>query len=209
MPIIATPNIFANPDVEIAIWEITESEEQLMQLCNHNLIANADALNIKLEKRRKEILVEHLLLHSLFGNSYQLTHQENGAPKLNKNINLSITHSMNYVAIAVSKQNIGIDIEQLSNKVIRVRNKFLSELEQQALPLTDLTANTVAWTAKEALYKAAHIDGIALANGLCIDAMAIAKSTECYKCHIGHNRWFSTYSTVFNNHAMSLTIEKE
>lgn len=50
----------------------------------------------------------------------------------------------------------GIDAEKLDRKqVLRVREKFLSDKEISLIPEDDLTANIIAWTAKEALLKAA------------------------------------------------------
>ena len=102
-------------------------------------------------------------------------HFENGAPFIEGYPGrISITHTDHFFAVALlpktpevnldsfnTRTAMGIDAESLERKqVIKVRSKFLSEEELGIIPEDDLTANILAWTAKEALYKAAFIPGL-------------------------------------------------
>lgn len=72
---------------------------------------------------------------------------------VNHSANISITHSEKFAAISIDlKNDVGIDIEKISNKLERVASRFLSKKE-----LDNLDGNTeqlgVYWCAKESLYK--------------------------------------------------------
>jgi 4'-phosphopantetheinyl transferase len=67
-------------------------------------------------------------------------------------LHFSITHTHHFVGAVVSPQNVGIDIEEVSEKLRTVAHKFLSHEEQQWSQL-DLVQLTIRWAAKEALYK--------------------------------------------------------
>lgn len=77
----------------------------------------------------------------------------------------SISHCSDYAAVIVSKENrVGVDIEVVSEKVERIRHKFVSDAEQSALyeglpvngiPLVSVHhhLSTLIWSCKEAVFK--------------------------------------------------------
>lgn len=69
---------------------------------------------------------------------------------------LSLSHTNKYVASIVhSDKRVGVDIEKISNKALKVASKFLSPEEYKTLSKQidkELYA-TIYWAAKEALYK--------------------------------------------------------
>ena len=129
---------------KIALWEITETLKELLQLSHTISIPDFNT-----EKRKKEWLASRLLLNKISPNT-ALSYNEFGAPELNNECNISISHSKKLVAISISKQQVGLDIEEISDKVLRVSSKFISKNN-----LTDLTAEkaTLIWSCKEAIYK--------------------------------------------------------
>ncbi|MDE6142457.1 MAG: 4'-phosphopantetheinyl transferase superfamily protein [Muribaculaceae bacterium] len=113
-------------------------------------------------------------------------HFPNGAPFLfGMPTRISVTHTGHLLAVAslpktpeadLAKFNtrtaLGIDAEPLSREqVLKVRDRFLSEDEKKMVDENCLEANIVAWTAKEALYKAAMTEGLDLRNGIIIDSL--------------------------------------
>ncbi len=77
----------------------------------------------------------------------------------NEKYHFSISHCGNYAAAIVSSTHrVGVDIEQASEKILRISHKFLTEREkmlldeqmsaQQLLQLTSLL-----WSAKESMFK--------------------------------------------------------
>lgn len=116
------------------------------------------------------------------GPNYRLIeHFSNGAPYLEGYPGrISITHTDHFFAVATLPKTpevnldsfslraaMGIDAEPLGRtQVLKVRNKFLSDSEMDLIPEKNLELNIMAWTAKEALYKAAFCPGIDFKNNL-------------------------------------------
>jgi phosphopantetheinyl transferase len=88
--------------------------------------------------------------NSIFYDEYKKPHFTEG------NYYLSISHTNKYVASIVHPEKlVGIDIEKISNKALKVASKFLSKEEFELLhKQTDKELYaTIFWAAKEALYK--------------------------------------------------------
>ena len=128
----------------IAIWEITETLEELLQLFHVISTANFNA-----EKRKKEWIASRLLLNEINPN-YSISYNAFGAPELNNNSYISISHSKGLVAIIISQQQVGIDIEEISEKALRVSSKFVSINNLKALTAEKAT---LIWCCKEAVFK--------------------------------------------------------
>lgn len=111
----------------------------------------------------------------------ELGHFRNGAPFLvGETGRISITHTGRFMAVATlpdtpevdlsvfsERAALGIDAERADREqTLRVRNKFLSDDEQQMIDKDDVKKNVMAWTAKEALYKAAMQDGLDFKNDI-------------------------------------------
>lgn len=138
----------------------------------------AEMLNsISNAKRFAERAATYRLLNSMLGVPYVICHRVNGQPYLvdiegNKvNAHISVSHSSTVVGIVMSgKWAVGIDIQDPSEKISRVRDRFLSGRELALLP--DTRYLLMAWTVKEAVYKAVAIGGLPLKN------IVIGKITE-------------------------------
>lgn len=112
--------------------------------------------------------------HDYNGVERWLDHLPSGAPYLDDaDLRISISHTRGLMVVATMpgfgsdltrfdpKCALGIDVERIDRaKVLEVRNRFLNEQELSAVDATDVEANVVAWTCKEALYKAALSRGL-------------------------------------------------
>lgn len=109
----------------------------------------------------------------------EIGHFRNGAPFLSgETCRISITHTGRFLAIATlpstpevnlsqfnERSAVGIDAEDKSRaQVLKVRNRFLSADELSMIPEDDVEQNILAWTCKEAIYKAALCEGVDFAN---------------------------------------------
>ncbi len=106
----------------------------------------------------------------------QIEHYGNGAPFLvdEENRRVSITHTGRFMAIAmlppcdkslgpefIPGQALGIDAEKTDRRqVLNVRDRFLNESEKNMVVEDDIEANVMAWTIKEAVYKAMLTPGL-------------------------------------------------
>ncbi len=111
----------------------------------------------------------------------EIGHFRNGAPFLvGETGRISITHTGRFMAVATlpdtpevdlsvfsERAALGIDAERADREqTLRVREKFLSNQELQMVDKDDVKMNVLAWTAKEALYKAAMQEGLDFKNDI-------------------------------------------
>ena len=153
MPLYLTENI--EDTGTLAIWKLTESEEDLLQLRPLSEQENTIFSAIKNSKRRKEWLINRILLNYLAGKDFLIDYLPNGKPLLLKpKWFLSISHSENFVAVFVSQhREIGIDIEKNRENIGLLKHKFLLPEELESIDTADNQLLHVFWGAKEAMYK--------------------------------------------------------
>ncbi len=85
---------------------------------------------------------------------YEIKYMNYGAPYLTEqNTNISISHKNNYVVLGFSPYKIGIDLEKISERIKKVKSKFLTEQEINEFSDETDEIYTQLWAAKEAIYK--------------------------------------------------------
>ena len=154
---------------QIGIWEISESLEELIFLNN-----KIDISKFKNYNRKKEFLSTRLLLNKLLPNS-QISYNKYGSPKLKNNNFISISHSKNLVSIIISNRKVGIDIEEINKKPLKLSSKFISK--ENHLNLTAEKA-TLIWCCKEAIFKWHEKGNINFINYIKINLSIIKKNGE-------------------------------
>ena len=112
--------------------------------------------------RRCEWLAVGLLLAECLGGDKRIGYNANGRPSLvDHSYHISISHTKGYIALAWNPVTaVGIDIERRTDRVMRVRHKYVNAAEQQALHSSAYRSpdgELLLWTAKEALYKVVGI----------------------------------------------------
>lgn len=118
------------------------------------------------EREKKGILI---LKNDLIGESVDILYENSGRPYLiDEKKFISISHSKTLVAMGYGNYRIGIDVEEVDYRVLRVRNKFLNDKEKNLFDELDITANTIAWAIKESLYKLNKENGIDFKSELLI-----------------------------------------
>ena len=152
MPFFYQQNI--NETRHLAIWSITEQVsffETDVKL----------AVDIQNEERK----IQHLAVRLLFklmmpeADLSKMVMADNGKPYLQGvPFHFSFSHCKGYAAVAVSdSDSIGIDIEIIHPRILKVAHKFLNEAEKgmiATLPESDqLNQMAFLWAAKEAMYK--------------------------------------------------------
>ena len=143
-------------DATIGVWQITETEQELINLSATPTDEMEEISFIKSESLRKQRLAVRALLNALFEEKVYLSHHDNGKPYLENNpTNISITHTEKYVAVILHEENdCGIDVESLDRDFSAVEKKALSEDEIE--DLEDEKRNeqlAIYWCAKEAIFK--------------------------------------------------------
>ena len=125
---------------------------------------------LKSEKRKKEFLLVRFLRNKFFPGK-EIAYTETGAPYFkDKSCSISISHSSTFIALAAtSEERIGIDIELIQDKIIKLGPKFMHIDEiARVNPSNEVIQYTSFWCAKEALYKWSNIRGLSFQNDLAI-----------------------------------------
>lgn len=155
-------------DIGVYLLDInTITDEDLSLALPQELITKVQQ-TFKSSKRQKEWLGVRLLLKHLLGSNVQIAYKSSGAPFLiNSNKHISISHSGTLVAIALSNEKVGIDLQIISDKPLKIMSRFLSNAEIQMMrdQLDALTAVKL-WCAKEAVYKFLSIPDTPLIGGI-------------------------------------------
>ncbi|MBR7157269.1 MAG: 4'-phosphopantetheinyl transferase superfamily protein [Bacteroidales bacterium] len=193
---------------EISVWEVTESEDDLLNLVS---IPNDELEELYLtrsEARRKEKLAVRALLNTVFEEKVYLGHHDNGSPFIqNNSIHISITHTNRFVAIITHPtEEVGIDIECLERDFSAVEKKALSEEERE--DLSDKHRNlqlAIYWCAKEAIYKRMSQHGVDFAKQMEVDKFNPKDEGDIDATFIdkdGEEEEFELEYEVFENHVL-------
>ncbi len=150
-------------EYSIVIWHSTEPIEFLLENVFLNPDENKEWATFKSETRKREYLTVRNALHVLFPGKKRsfIRYDSKGKPHL-ENCFISITHSNDLIAVMISeKHRIGIDIEEIHARILKLSSKFLSMEEIKCLvPGDPLEKIHVMWGAKEVMYKIHGIGGI-------------------------------------------------
>ncbi len=141
-------------NVDWLIWQIDEDVETLKSLLGN--FPHQEFEKYRTEKRQKEFLTSRIALNKLFTKPVSVSYKTSGKPCIeHSNYHISISHSGAYVVVAKSPNPFGIDIEEISNKLDRVKHKFCSQDELNHLQSErHLNQLGLIWSAKESMYKA-------------------------------------------------------
>lgn len=160
-------------DTEFAIWRIEEEADTLYRQLQLNKQEKAYVEQLANGKRHLHWLSTRVLLRTMLDTSEYIDCQidSHGKPYLvNLPYHISLSHSFDYAAVMISKSRpVGIDIEQIKQKVERIAPKFLSAEERSTISIQNKIEHLyVCWCAKEAVYKCygqkevSFLDNIAL-----------------------------------------------
>jgi phosphopantetheinyl transferase len=137
------------------LWKITETEETLLDLVQeHEAIPD----QITHPQKRLEFVtgrvLAKLVLEKLGKTFLGVTKDEFGKPFYNSNkVHLSLSHSYPFVAaLANTTKSVGIDVEQIKPKLLRIAPRILHSTELGNAG-ADETKLCIYWCAKETLIK--------------------------------------------------------
>ena len=123
MPIIDDLNL--SPKTRVVIWEINESLQDL----ESKVVLSEYSLKLlnqkKSEIQKKQFLAIRNIFKLLSIEDKEVKYDKAGKPIFSQNKSLSISHSGNYAAVIISDHTVGIDIEKINNKAIKIKHKFL------------------------------------------------------------------------------------
>lgn len=153
---------------QLGIWKIDEEEAQLLELSG---LSEPPALTNQV--RRLEYLAVRAMASTMGIKPSEIDYLPSGKPYLKeKKLTISISHTKNYVAVLLSHLDmLGVDIEHRTDRVLKIRHKFMHpdeeiKLKQISNPINETVGLLLHWCAKESMFKAVPEDGVDFAQEL-------------------------------------------
>lgn len=202
MPLFLNEEIF--PDVRLGIWAISESSDDFWALSPYVESSRSEFNALyKSEQRKCEVLAVRLLIKEIIGDNVQLLHQNNGKPYLSSGMNISISHTRGFAVIIVShSKQVSVDIEYFSNRIERIRSKFMRDDENASSQVKLL----MHWCAKETMYKLFPEDNLTF-NKMQLLSVDGNDSTGIITAkNIFRNRNVSVYYRTFYNCLLTYAV---
>ena len=101
-----------------------------------------------------------LLREMLSPTTAEVSYLPSGKPQIRNSQyqHISVSHSRDYVAVALSQDPCGVDVERIDRNFEHVKSRYMTVAESQLS--ADRRWAAVVWCAKEALYKYAGREGL-------------------------------------------------
>ena len=205
MPII--DDLTLSPKTRVIIWEIDESIQDL----ESELILSEDSLKLlnqkKLDVHKKQFLAIRNIFKLLSIEDKEVKYDKAGRPIFSQNKTLSISHSGNYAAVIISSHSVGIDIEKISDKAIKIKDKFL-QIELNYPQELNNQISLVYWNIKESIYKAVGITGIDFKKNILALPLDI-NATKCKSWYVNNDDIYSfeTHFRISKNYTLAFVIK--
>ena len=145
----------------ILVWQITESFDDLLvdTILNNQSIARLSTM--KSENHRCGFLAIRKMLLLVELSDFDVYYSTSGKPFLKNNQHLSISHSHEMATLIISNQPVGIDVELIKPKTIRIAKRFMDILHINDLTDQDAVKKaTIIWGIKEVVFKIVNQPGI-------------------------------------------------
>lgn len=192
----------------VGVWKITESEAELRTMTSIPSDELEEISYIKNESLRKQRLAVRALLDAMFEEKVYLSHHDNGKPYIENNaINISITHTNQYVAVILNEEDeVGIDCESLNRDFSAVEKKALSD--EEIGDLEDEQKNeqlAIYWCAKEAIFKLTSQYDVDFAEQIQIDGFRYRNEGELsatFTDKDGYEQELNLYYFTFDRHVL-------
>lgn len=161
-------------DTEFALWRIEEEAEDLYSQLQLDANEQAQFDRLSLNKRHLHWLGVRVLLRTMLNTKEFIDCKidEHGKPYLvTIPYHISLSHSFDYAAVMISKTRpVGIDIEQIRDKVERIADKFMQPKEMEFIGNEDRIRQLYAcWCAKEAIYKCYGHKEVSFADNISLE----------------------------------------
>ncbi len=172
---------------KLYLWKITEDFDTLFNQVRLKPSSLERLKSMKSESHQKGFLAVRMLLQHNYYTDFDLFYDEFGKPFLKwkdgslnledkqikdeaipnyqfqttNYLHISISHSNEFSAIAISEQKVGLDIEKLKGKILKIASRFMDTSHLEGLSEEEkIKKATVVWGIKESIFKIKNEAGI-------------------------------------------------
>ena len=196
-------------DTHVYTWQLTETVAQLSAGLTLSQREQERLTTLHSEKKQREFLaIRHLLQQAQLPTT-ALSYTPEGKPLLEGQY-ISITHSYDFVMIALSPRPVGIDIERCTPRILCLAPRFTPW--QAPLDMdepTQIQAYTQLWTIKEALYKIADQPSVRFYEDLqVLHFEPLAPHQQALVTHPEGNKAYKVQSFFWEGYVWSMVSEE-
>ncbi|WP_396142905.1 4'-phosphopantetheinyl transferase family protein [Flavobacterium sp.] len=163
--------VYLSNNTKLYLWKITEDFDTLFSQVKLKDSSLARLETMKSESHQKGFLAVRMLLQHNDYSDFDLFYDEFGKPHLKpqgcsiKDVEISISHSNDFSAIAISDSKVGLDLEQLKEKTLRIAKRFMDVSHLDNLSEEEkIKKATIVWGIKESIFKIKNEKGISFPN---------------------------------------------
>ena len=189
--------IYLSPTTHLYLWKITEELPQLYEnaILNEVSLLRLDAM--KSEAHKKGFIAVRMLLQSIGYNDFDLFYDSNGKPHLKDGKHISISHSGDFSAIVISEEEVGLDLERLKSKILKIAFRYMEVSHLEGLNETEqIKKATVIWGIKESIFKIKNEQGISFLDHIFEDPFTFDEK-QAYATLV-YNNQIEKFSIQFN-----------
>ena len=165
MPLLKT--IALNDYTQLFVWKISETFDELFQSVALKDVSLARVDSMKSESHQRGFLAVRRLLMEAGYSDFDLYYDEFGKPHLENGKHISISHSHDFSVIVLSDVNVGVDLEILKEKTLKLAPRYMDVSHLNNLSKSDeLIKATVVWGIKESVFKIKNEIGISFKDNI-------------------------------------------
>lgn len=153
-----------NSCTKLYLWHTVEALEDLYKGLELSETCVNRLDKMKSDKMKSNFLAVRQLIKIMGYNPKSLFYNSHGKPFLEDKKKISVSHSHDYVAVIISDKEVGLDIEKLTERVLKVAYKYTNwDINRSSMSYDNsILKLTKIWTAKESLYKTHNTPGLSL-----------------------------------------------
>lgn len=174
MPIIEDLKLSENS--RLIIWEISETINELKT----KVLLSENSLKLlnqrKSEIQKKQFLAIRNILSELSIDDRDMKYEESGRPYVMGGQNISLSHSDTFAAVILSDNVVGIDIEIMNDRILKIKDKFL-ETELNYPEKLEVATALIYWNIKESIFKAVLKEGLDFKKNILVLPLNMKKNT--------------------------------
>jgi len=163
--------VLLSKTAKLYLWKITEDLSKLRSQTRLKKSSIARLESMKSESHQKGFLAVRMLLQHNEYDDFDLYYDAFGKPHIKpqgcfvKDIEISISHSNDFSAIVISQEKVGLDLELIKDKTLRIAPRFMDVSHLENLSKEEkIKKATVIWGIKESIFKIKNEQGISFPN---------------------------------------------
>ena len=191
----------------LIIWEISETINELKT----KVLLSENSLKLlnqrKSEVQKKQFLAIRNILSELSIDDRDMKYEESGRPYVIGGQNISLSHSDTFAAVILSDNVVGIDIEIMNDRILKIKDKFL-ETELNYPEKLEMATALIYWNIKESIFKAVPKKGVDFKKNILVLPLNMKKNrTKSWFIDNDEIYSFETHFKISKKYTLAFVIK--